>query len=161
MLESKHSILLEKIKIALAKYKCDVLEGLKASCDLLRIGFNHYDWVGFYFSDFKTETLHLKVFSGIPTDHTVIPFGKGICGQVAVSNENFMVPDVKEQDNYIACNINVKSELVVPLFLDEKNIGQIDVDSNEINPFSKEDELLLEACCDLISKTYSYSLLSL
>ena len=49
---------------------------------------------------------------GEPTDHTIIPFGKGICGQVAVSNENFVVPDVQAQDNYIACSITVKAEIV-------------------------------------------------
>ena len=70
-----------------------------------------------------------------------------------------MVPDVQDQDNYIACSIDVRSELVVPLFFEGKNIGQIDIDSNKINPFSKEDEQLLEACCDLISSTYGASLL--
>ena len=72
-----------------------------------------------------------------------------------------MVPDVRKQDNYIACSIDVKSELVSPLFIEGKNVGQIDIDSNKLNPFSKEDELLLEACCDIISKTYGNSLLSL
>ena len=70
-----------------------------------------------------------------------------------------MVPDVQDQDNYIACSIDVRSELVVPLFFEGKNIGQIDIDSNKINPFSKEDGQLLEACCDLISSTYGSSLL--
>ena len=80
---------------------------------------------------------------------------------MALSNKNLMVPDVKVQDNYIACSLDVKSDLVVPLFLEGKIIGLIDIDSNKLNPFSKEDELLLEACCDLISKTYGNSLLSL
>ena len=62
------------------------------------------------------KTLHLKAFAGIPTDHEVIPFGKGICGQVAVSNENFLVDDVSAQDNYIACDIHVKSEIVISAF---------------------------------------------
>ena len=111
-------------------------------------------------TEIKKE-LYLGPYVGEPTDHTIIPFGKGICGQVAESNSNFVVPDVNAQDNYIACSLDVKSELVVPLFLEGKNIGQIDIDSNKLNPFSKEDELLLEACCDLISKTYGNSLLSL
>jgi L-methionine (R)-S-oxide reductase len=139
--------------------KPSVKSGLEQCCELLRQRFDHYDWVGFYFADFSSETLHLKAFSGIPTDHTSIPFGKGICGQVALSNQNFMVPDVNVQDNYIACSLDVRSELVVPLFLEGKNIGQIDIDSNKIDPFSKKDEQLLEACCDLISTTYGASLL--
>ena len=84
------------------------------------------------------------MFAGDPTDHTTIPFGKGICGQVAESNSNFVVPDVEAQDNYIACSINVKSEIVVPLFKDGVNIGQIDIDSHMIDPFTEEDEKLLE-----------------
>ena len=103
----------------------------------------------------------MKAFSGTPTDRIVIPFGKGICGQVALSNQNFVVPDVTTQDNYIACSLDVRSELVVPLFLDKKNIGQIDIDSKTPNPFSIEDENLLEKVCHLISKTYGRSLLKL
>ncbi|MGB5387305.1 MAG: GAF domain-containing protein, partial [Eudoraea sp.] len=76
--------------------------------------------------------------------HTIIPFGKGLCGQVALSNENFVVPDVKAQDNYIACSINVKAEIVVPLFVNGENIGQIDIDSNTPDPFNKDDEDFLE-----------------
>ena len=56
-----------------------------------------------------------------------------------------MVPDVQHQDNYIACDLDVKSELVVPLFVNGKNVGQIDIDSNTINPFTKQDEKLLVA----------------
>jgi GAF domain-containing protein len=113
-------------------------------CELLRDTHDHYDWVGFYFADHDSRMLHLGPFAGEPTDHTKIPFGKGICGQVAESNANFVVPDVQAQDNYIACSINVKSEIVVPLFKDGVNIGQIDIDSNKIDPFTEEDERLLE-----------------
>jgi GAF domain-containing protein len=70
---------------------------------------------------------------GAETDHTVIPLEK-ICGQVAVSNENFCSSDVAAQDNYIACGFTVKSEIVVPLFVDGKNIGQIDIDSHVLDP---------------------------
>ena len=98
------------------------------------------------------EELLLGPYVGAPTDHTVIPFGKGICGQVAVSNENFVVPDVSAQDNYIACNINVKAEIVIPIFVDGKNIGQIDIDSNRSDPFTKNDVLFLEFVCDKVSE---------
>ena len=109
-------------------------------CELLQTSINHYDWVGFYFANPKEKSLHLKAYAGIATEHTTIPFGKGICGQVAISNENFVVADVEAQDNYISCNINVKSEIVIPLFKEGKNIGQIDVDSNTLDPFTKKDE---------------------
>ena len=119
-------------------------EKMTAVCELLREHVSYYDWVGFYMANHEARTLHLEAFAGEPTDHTVIPFGKGICGQVAESNANFVVPDVKAQDNYIACSITVKSEIVVPLFKDGKNIGQIDIDSHKIDPFTQADEDFLE-----------------
>ena len=128
-----------------------VAERLENICELLQTSVDHYDWVGFYFHHDKKPELHLKAFAGEPTDHTVIPFGKGICGQVAESNANFVVPDVQAQDNYIACSINVKSEIVVPLFVDGKNIGQIDIDSNTIDAFDKKDEQFLELVNRMVS----------
>lgn len=113
-------------------------------CELLRDNVEHYDWVGFYFKNGDKNELKLGPYAGAPTDHTIIPFGKGICGQVAVSNENFVVPDVAAQDNYIACSITVKAEIVVPLFVNGENVGQIDIDSNTPDPFTEEDERFLE-----------------
>ncbi|MRI01761.1 GAF domain-containing protein [Kriegella sp. EG-1] len=119
-------------------------ERLLAICKLLKENVSYYDWVGFYFKNGDKDELKLGPYAGAPTDHTIIPFGKGICGQVAISNQNFVVPDVKAQDNYIACSITVKSEIVVPLFLNGENIGQIDIDSNTKDPFSEADERFLE-----------------
>lgn len=119
-------------------------EKLLSICQLLSDSIDYYNWVGFYFANQETKTLHLGPYVGAETDHTVIPFGKGICGQVAVSNENFVVPDVAAQDNYIACSFTVKSEIVVPLFVNGENIGQIDIDSHVLDPFTKDDELFLE-----------------
>ena len=113
-------------------------------CELLQSNVDHYDWVGFYFKNGDKEELKLGPYAGAPTDHTIILFGKGICGQVAMSNENFVVPDVAAQDNYIACSITVKAEIVVPLFVNGENVGQIDIDSNTPDPFTAEDERFLE-----------------
>ncbi len=129
-------------------------EKLLAICQLLNENIEYYNWVGFYFANHETQTLHLGPYIGAETDHTVIPFGKGICGQVAVSNDNFVVPDVAAQDNYIACSFTVKSEIVVPLFVDGKNIGQIDIDSHVIDPFTAEDERFLEFVNAEVSKLY-------
>lgn len=117
---------------------------LEEICELLRSNVDHYDWVGFYFKNGDKRELKLGPHAGAPTDHTTIPFGKGICGQVAESNKNFVVPDVAAQDNYIACSITVKSEIVVPLFVNGENVGQIDIDSNTLDPFTAEDEHFLE-----------------
>ena len=115
-------------------------EKLLQLCHLLNENIDYYDWVGFYFRNGEKEELILGPYVGEPTDHTVIPFGKGICGQVAVSNQNFVVPDVTAQDNYIACSITVKSEIVVPLFVIGVIIGQIVIDSNIIDAFGERDE---------------------
>lgn len=127
-------------------------EKLQSICDLLRNKVTHYDWVGFYFHKGDEKVLELAQYSGTPTDHTIIPFGKGICGQVAVSNQNFVVPDVKSQDNYIACSLTVKSEIVIPVFVNGKNIGQIDIDSETLNPFTEKDERFLEWVCSEVGK---------
>jgi GAF domain-containing protein len=129
-------------------------EKLFKICALLEQNIDYYTWVGFYFANHATQTLHLGPYVGAPTDHTEIPFGKGICGQVAVSNQNFVVPDVAAQDNYIACSFTVKSEIVVPLFVNGENIGQIDIDSNVLNPFTTTDERFLEFVNEEVAKLF-------
>lgn len=129
-------------------------EKLLKICELLSNSIDYYNWVGFYFAQPETQTLHLGPYVGAETDHTVIPFGKGICGQVAVSNANFVVPDVAAQDNYIACSFTVKSEIVVPLFVNGENIGQIDIDSHVLNPFTEADERFLEFVNEKIAELY-------
>lgn len=121
-------------------------------CELLEEHITYYNWVGFYFKNGDKHELKLGPYVGEPTDHTIIPFGKGICGQVAVSNQNFVVPDVKAQDNYIACSITVKAEIVVPIFVNGENLGQIDIDSNTADPFTEADERFLEFVCKEVSK---------
>lgn len=148
-----------KMDIEKIKHKIDVIsdspesteEKLQHICDFLKSEVSYYNWVGFYFKNVNKEELKLAQFAGHPTEHTIIPFGKGICGQVAVSNKNFVVQDVSEQDNYISCGWQVKSEIVVPIFIDKKNIGQIDIDSHTVNPFTNKDELLLEYVCKKVS----------
>ncbi|MDB2607190.1 GAF domain-containing protein [Zobellia sp.] len=132
-----------------------IAERLQGVCELLKKTVSHYDWVGFYFKNGDKQELKLGPYAGAPTDHTIIPFGKGICGQVAVSNQNFVVPDVQAQDNYIACSITVKAEIVVPLFINGENVGQIDIDSNTPDPFTAEDERFLEFINAEVAKIYT------
>lgn len=133
-----------------ADYTTD--ERLLKICELLEANVDYYNWVGFYFKNGDKNELKLGPYVGEPTDHTIIPFGKGICGQVAVSNENFVVPDVSAQDNYIACSITVKAEIVIPIFVNGENIGQIDIDSNTPDPFTEADERFLEFVCTEVAK---------
>ena len=126
-------------------------ERLLSICNVLESNVPYYNWVGFYFRNGDKEELKLGPYVGAPTDHTIIPFGKGICGQVAVSNKNFVVPDVSAQDNYIACSITVKAEIVIPIFVGGENIGQIDIDSNTPDPFTEQDERFLEFVCNEVA----------
>lgn len=141
-------MMFEKLKVEVLKIlKNDAVttdERLLKICELLERTISYYNWVGFYFKNGDKNELKLGPYVGAPTDHTIIPFGKGICGQVALSNQNFVVPDVTAQDNYIACSITVKAEIVVPLFVNGENIGQIDIDSNTPDPFTEADERFLE-----------------
>ena len=142
----KIDILKTKIE-QIIRLKEDFEFKLQQICDLLVSEVSYYDWVGFYFKNGDKKELKLAQFNGEETEHTIIPFGKGICGQVAVSNKNFVVQDVSEQENYISCGWKVKSEIVIPIFVNDENIGQIDIDSHTPNIFSSKDEELLEFVC--------------
>ena len=141
-----------EIKQIVAQNEQTVDQRLLKICEVLESNVDYYNWVGFYFKNGDKLELKLGPYVGEPTDHTIIPFGKGICGQVAVSNQNFVVPDVSAQDNYIACSITVKAEIVVPIFINGENIGQIDIDSNTPDPFTEADERFLEFVCKEVAK---------
>ncbi|MFB9119959.1 GAF domain-containing protein [Bergeyella porcorum] len=142
----------KRIASILESPTADTDDKLKKICQLLDQEIEYFNWTGFYFRNGDKEELVLGPYVGAATDHTVIPFGRGICGQVAVSNETFVVPDVSQEDNYLSCSIDTKAEIVVPIFKDGKNIGQIDIDSHSLNPFTKEDEALLQWICDEVAK---------
>ena len=127
-------------------------EKLEKVCHLLDQEISYFNWTGFYFKNGDKDELKLGPYVGAEADHIIIPYGKGICGQVAVSNETFIVPDVHLQDNYLSCSIDTKAEIVVPIFKNGENIGQIDIDSHTIDPFTKEDLELLEWLCNEVSK---------
>ena len=136
----------------IAESRKSVTERRQAICDFLKQEIDYYNWVGFYFKNGEKTELKLAEFAGKPTEHIIIPFGKGICGQVALSNKNFIVPDVSAQDNYISCGFNVKSEIVIPIFVNGENIGQIDIDSHTTDPFTDDDTLFLEFVCEKVAQ---------
>ncbi|QNM84741.1 GAF domain-containing protein [Polaribacter pectinis] len=136
-------------KIIIAENSVD--NKLQEICNTLKNSISYYNWVGFYFNHENKKELKLAQYAGEETEHTIIPFGKGICGQVAVSNENFVVQDVSEQDNYISCGWKVKSEIVIPIFVNGNNIGQIDIDSHSANIFTEKDEQFLEYVCKKVA----------
>lgn len=146
------SELKKRLSSILESPKHNTEEKLQKVCHLLDQEISYFNWTGFYFKNGDKDELKLGPYVGAPTDHTIIPYGKGICGQVAVSNETFVVPDVHEENNYLSCSIDTKAEIVVPIFKDGQNIGQIDIDSHTIDPFTEEDRELLEWLCNEVSK---------
>ena len=146
-----YDILLKEIKLYL-ETSSSLEESLKWICNFLNKRVQKYHWVGYYMNDDKHKRLVLKCFSGKPTSHKIIPYGKGICGQVANKKKTIIVDDVESEENYISCNIDVKSEIVVPLFLNKIIIGQIDIDSNFPSAFNSHDELFLIEINSLVSK---------
>jgi len=146
------SELKKRLSSILESPKHNTEEKLEKVCHLLDQEISYFNWTGFYFKNGDKNELKLGPYVGAETDHTIIPYGKGICGQVAVSNETFIVPDVKLQDNYLSCSIDTKAEIVVPIFKNGENIGQIDIDSHTIDPFTKENLELLEWLCHEVSK---------
>jgi len=119
---------------------------------LLKEDVDHYDWVGFYLVDqLKKDELVLGPFVGEPTEHIRIAFGHGICGQAAERKETFMVEDVSRETNYLSCSPDVKSEIVVPIFVGEEVVGELDIDSHRISPFAAGEREFLEKVCDMLS----------
>ncbi len=123
--------------------------------ELLHSEIDVYNWVGFYIADPEVEReLYLGPYVGEATDHTRIPFGKGICGQVAESHQTFVVDDVHAQDNYLSCNIHVKSEIVVPIMKGDAFVAQLDIDSNTVSAMDETDQKVLEEICSKLSHLF-------
>jgi L-methionine (R)-S-oxide reductase len=122
-------------------------------CNLLKKQVDTYNWVGFYLVDpKKSRELILGPYAGEPTIHTRIPFGRGICGQAADTEKIFIVDDVAAESNYLSCSINVKSEIVLPIFKGGVVAGELDIDSHTRAAFDSEDEEFLTKICDIVSR---------
>ncbi len=140
---------LKKIEQLVKENKPDLL---KQICQTLKKEVYHYDWVGFY--SLKDGGLELGPYVGKPTDHTHIAIGKGVCGQVAESGKTRVVQDVSLEDNYIACSIDVQSEIVVPVLKNGIFVAELDIDSHSPAPFTQSDTDFLEKVCEMISTKF-------
>lgn len=144
--------LLEEIREIIAS-KTESKEKLTAICKLLKKNVSHYNWVGFYLvNPEKQDELLLGPYEGEPTEHLRIPFGRGICGQAAKTGKTFVVQDVSKEKNYLSCSINVKAEIVTPIFKKGKVIGELDIDSHIRSSFTDEDVEFLSNIAKLVSK---------
>lgn len=130
-------------------------EKLQEICRLLADKIEVFDWVGFYLVDPEADReLVLGPYVGEATDHTCIPFGKGICGQAAETNETFVVPDVSKADNYLSCSIHVKAEIVVPVKKEGEFVAELDIDSHTRDSITEEHQKMLEEICDLTADLF-------
>ena len=127
---------------------------LQAVNELLAKRIAHYSWVGFYLTNHTGRELELGPYVGAPTDHTLIAYGQGICGQVAEAGRTFVIQDVATQDNYLACSLDVKSEIVAPILKDGEFVGELDIDSHELAPFTEADTKLLEGICQRLARLF-------
>src|SRR6202140_2715408 len=111
-----------------------------------------YNWVGFYMIDpvANPPMLVLGVFEGAMTPHTRIPLNQGICGAAASTGETVVVDDVGRDPRYLACSLETKSEIVVPVFVHGKVAGELDIDSHFPAAFGPEDRELVEYCAQLV-----------
>jgi len=136
------------------KENSDLKKTLFGICILLKENINHYDWVGFYIADESKKELMLGPYAGVPTEHVKIPYGKGICGQVAERKQPMIIQDVSRENNYLSCSISVKSEIVIPVFKNNIFIAELDIDSHTISPFTEEDCKFLEKLCSDIANLF-------
>jgi L-methionine (R)-S-oxide reductase len=106
-------------------------------------------WVGFYLYEKGSDCLYLGPFQGDVACYT-IPNGKGVCGQCMSQRKTLIVDDVTKFAGYISCSNTVKSEIVLPMRNDIFIIGVLDIDSDELNAFTKDDECLLNDILEIL-----------
>jgi GAF domain-containing protein len=112
-----------------------------------------YNWVGFYMLDpGDANVLVLGPFRGAPTEHVRIPVTEGICGAAVAQGETVIVEDVSADPRYLACSLETRSEIVVPIRAHGKIVGEIDIDSHALNAFGPEDRSFLEECAEVLGQ---------
>ncbi len=120
---------------------------------LLKDAIPYYTWVGIYLRD--GDELVLGPFLGKPSPHTRIPLGSGICGAAATEKATIVVDDVNADSRYLACSIETRSEIVVPIMEDGDVLGEIDIDSDTPAAFGPADARLLERVAALLAESLS------
>ncbi|HEY6491172.1 MAG: GAF domain-containing protein [Terracidiphilus sp.] len=112
-----------------------------------------YNWVGFYMLDpADKNVLVLGPYHGAPTEHVRIPVSEGICGAAVAQGETVIVEDVAADPRYLACSLETRSEIVVPIRAGGKTVGEIDIDSHTLNAFGADDRRFLEDCAEVLGR---------
>ena len=124
-------------------------------CSALRSSLKTYNWVGIYMVEDKT-TLVLKAWDGpAATEHVRIPVGEGICGAAAQNGKTIIVDDVNKDPRYLQCFLNTKAEIVVPIYSEEKVVGEIDIDSDVTAAFGETDQIFLEWIASKLGEAFA------
>lgn len=114
----------------------------------------HFNWVGFYMIEKSKNDaapmLVLGPYVGAVTPHTRIPLNQGICGAAASSGRTVIVDDVNSDPRYLACSLETKSEIVVPVTVKGEVVGELDIDSHNPAAFKDDDRQLVEHCARLV-----------
>jgi L-methionine (R)-S-oxide reductase len=129
----------------------DLMQGV---CQLLHERMLKYSWVGFYMLEpgAQPPVLVLGAFVGAMTPHTRIPLNQGICGAAASSGKTIVVDDVSKDPRYLACSLETKSEIVVPVFVKGQIVGELDVDSHFPAAFGPTDQQLVQHCAEIAGR---------
>ena len=127
---------------------------MQGVCRLLHERMLKYNWVGFYMLEpgAQPPALVLDAFLGVMTPHTRIPLNQGICGAAASSGKTVVVDDVSKDPRYLACSLETKSEIVVPIFVEKQVVGELDIDSHFPAAFGIEDQKLVQYCAEVVGK---------
>ncbi|MBI5868502.1 MAG: GAF domain-containing protein [candidate division Zixibacteria bacterium] len=110
----------------------------------------YYTWVGIYLME--GDELVLGPFRGKPSPHTRIPLNRGICGAAASQKQTIIVPDVNADPRFLACSLETRSEIVVPIMNGPECLGEIDIDSDEPDAFHDTDRRFLESVATRLAK---------
>jgi len=128
------------------------LEALKQSVQILKDRMSDYSWVGIYL--LEDGQLVLGPFLGTPSPHTRIPLNQGICGAAASQKQTIIVDDIDQDPRYLACSLETRSEIVVPILRGDEVLGEIDIDSDKKAAFGPADRELLETAAALLAKKF-------
>ena len=123
-------------------------EFLLESAHIINRHFPHCNWVGYYF--LKEGRLHVGPYIGKPTPHTVIDPDQGICGAAVSQGKTIVVDDVNSDPRYLACSLETKSEIVIPIEAGGEIIGELDIDSEKKAAFTGSDRRVLEEAARFI-----------
>ena len=127
----------------------DPRRAMEHAVRILKEGLPAYTWVGIYLVE--DDELVLGPFLGKPSPHSRIPIGSGICGAAATAQQTIVVDDVNADPRYLACSIDTRSELVVPIMDAGRVLGEIDIDSDQPAAFGTSDTRLVEAVAALLA----------